>query len=117
MKKSILSTYAYFIISLILIQICCTPKSDLILDYVTQLKELHSLECEQLTKAGFDLKNKTSYEIHSAAFQVILKNSDRKILVHFELLLQDLAQKEFLMTDTEKNEFHVETEKMYTTGC
>ncbi|MCX6290270.1 MAG: hypothetical protein NT126_00720 [Bacteroidetes bacterium] len=115
--KLIPGTLQWVIVFTVMFLFSCTHQVPAKGEYMPELEEIYRIECDHLHKAGIDVSGKAAYDIRSLAFQEILKDLDRAMLSHYELLYQDLATKEYLMTDQEKKEYYDDIEKLYSKGC
>ena len=93
------------------------PRSPSNKKYLALLNEVHAIECDHLKKAGITLPGADTYKIKSAAFQEILKDPDRKILVHYENIHMELAEIQHKMSANEQQQFQREADEIYSKGC
>jgi len=85
--------------------------------YFPLITEIHSIECEHLKRASASVTATNTYDIRAAAFQEIIKDPDRKMLAHYELICQQLADVEHQMTDNEKQQYQKTVDEIYSKGC
>lgn len=86
-------------------------------DYKVLLQELHKIECENLVKQGGSTQDTEVYAFRSKAFQAVLKDLDRTVLVRYEDLFQELARIEHGMSDKEKRTYEEYRQQVYASGC
>jgi hypothetical protein len=81
------------------------------------IDSLHQLECEYLKKGGITADTFSTYDFRAAAFQEILKETNRKILVDYEIKYQKLASLEFDLTKNQKAEYDKTVDEIYSQPC
>lgn len=89
-------------------------------DYMPLIKELHQIECEQLSKAGinYEVQDTAVYSFRSRAFDKIMTDKpDPKLIAHWEELNQKLAAMEYYMDEFEKNIYHRDFNNIYLKQC
>ena len=110
MKKAIYLLFFIFIS-------CNDNKEPVSEKYLPILQKLHVLECENLKKFGNETAFSDNYAFRSAAFQAVLKNTDRKVLVEYEDYYQQLADIEFHLSTEERAKYFEDVQKEYATPC
>jgi uncharacterized protein YktB (UPF0637 family) len=84
---------------------------------ISLVKEVFQIECDHMKNSGKNISGLTTYEFRAEAFQQILKNPDRKLLQHYEVLYQQIADAEYHMTGAEKASYQKEVDAIYAAGC
>lgn len=112
-----LKVFYYLIIFFLIISILSCSKNETEKKYLPVLQELHKIECDHINKTGIKQKFNNAYEFRSAAFQEVLKNTDRVLLAHYEDLYAELARQEFQMNEKEKKIFYNDIENEYKNEC
>lgn len=81
------------------------------------VKQVFQIECDHMKPAGKSDSRLSTYDFRAEAFQLILNNPDRKLLMDYEIIYQKIADLEFRMTETEKGRYLKEVDALYALGC
>lgn len=84
---------------------------------IALVKEVFQIECDHMKSSGKNISGLSTYDFRAEAFQQILKNPDRKLLQHYEIIYQQIADAEFHMSDAEKYHYRKEVNAIYAAGC
>lgn len=84
---------------------------------ISLVKEVFQIECDHMKNSGKNISGLNTYDFRAEAFQQILKNPDRKLLQHYEVLYQQIADAEFHMTTAEKTNYQKAVDALYAAGC
>lgn len=110
----------YFFIPALLILviiISCEKNTSLQSEYFSLIEEIHNIECEHLNKAAVNISDTTVYAFRSEAFQQILKNTDRKVLAHYEDLCARVATVVDNMNEEQKLAYEKDIQLEYSKKC
>lgn len=107
---------AFYLLLFIFVS-CNDNKESVSEKYIPILRKLHALECDNLKKFCNVTAFSDNYAFRSAAFQAVLKNTDRKVLVEYEDCYQQLADIEFHLSTEERAKYFEDVQKEYATTC
>jgi hypothetical protein len=89
-------------------------------EYMPLVKELHEIECRQLSGGGISayINDTSVYAFRSKAFDLIMtKKPDAKLIAHYEELNQRLAALEYFMDPVEKKIYQDDFKEVYLKQC
>lgn len=105
-----------FIIGLVIF-LSCRENFNHRYEYLQLISEIHKIECEHLKSAGVSVTDTSVYKFRGEAFQFIMKNTDRRVLAHYEDLCSKVASIVDFLNEGQKNEYELDVKKEYSKSC
>jgi sulfur transfer complex TusBCD TusB component (DsrH family) len=102
---------------ILVIFVSCKKTPALQAEYLSLIEEIHNIECEHLNKAGINITDTAVYAFRGEAFQQILKNTDRKVLAHYEDLCARVATIVDNMNEIQKYAYEKDVMLEYSKKC